>query len=87
MNALEVSQRSTDAWNRHDADALVAVYAEGGRITSRCQSSSMEYRWTREKAEEQRALAESFGFEGCPFVDPGELPPRSDLDKCQESNS
>ena len=30
MNALEVSQRSTDAWNRHDADALVAVYAEGG---------------------------------------------------------
>jgi steroid delta-isomerase-like uncharacterized protein len=30
MNALEVSQRSLDAWNRHDADALVAVYAEGG---------------------------------------------------------
>jgi len=30
MNALEVSQRSTDAWNRHDADALVALYAEGG---------------------------------------------------------
>jgi len=30
MNALEVSQRSTDAWNKHDADALVAVYAEGG---------------------------------------------------------
>src|SRR5215468_3045965 len=30
MNALEVSQRSIDAWNRHDADALVAVYAEGG---------------------------------------------------------
>ena len=30
MNALEVSKRSTDAWNRHDADALVAVYAEGG---------------------------------------------------------
>src|SRR5260370_18392857 len=30
MNALEVSQRSTDAWNRHDADALVAVYAERG---------------------------------------------------------
>ena len=30
MNALEVSQRSTDAWNRHDADALIAVYAEGG---------------------------------------------------------
>ena len=30
MNALEVSQRSTDAWNRHDADALVALYAEEG---------------------------------------------------------
>ena len=30
MNALEVSKRSTDAWNRHDADALVAIYAEGG---------------------------------------------------------
>ena len=30
MNALEVSQRSIDAWNKHDADALVAVYAEGG---------------------------------------------------------
>ena len=30
MNALEVSQPSTDAWNKHDADALVAVYAEGG---------------------------------------------------------
>jgi SnoaL-like domain len=30
MNALEVAQRSIDAWNRHDADALVAVYAEGG---------------------------------------------------------
>jgi hypothetical protein len=30
MYALEVSQRSTDAWNKHDADALVAVYAEGG---------------------------------------------------------
>ena len=30
INALEVSQRSIDAWKRHDADALVAVYAEGG---------------------------------------------------------
>ena len=30
MNALEVAQRSIDAWNRHDADALVGVYAEGG---------------------------------------------------------
>ena len=30
INALEVSQRSIDAWKRHDADALAAVYAEGG---------------------------------------------------------
>jgi steroid delta-isomerase-like uncharacterized protein len=30
MNALEVSKSSTDAWNRHDADALVALYADGG---------------------------------------------------------
>jgi steroid delta-isomerase-like uncharacterized protein len=30
MNALEVSQRSLDAWNRHDADAIAALYAEGG---------------------------------------------------------
>ena len=30
MNALEVYKRAIDAWNRHDADALVAVYAEGG---------------------------------------------------------
>jgi hypothetical protein len=25
MNALEVSKRAIDAWNRHDADALVAA--------------------------------------------------------------
>jgi steroid delta-isomerase-like uncharacterized protein len=30
MNALEVSQRFIDACNRHDADALVGLYAEGG---------------------------------------------------------
>ena len=29
MNALEVSQRAIDAWNRHDADAVIALYAEG----------------------------------------------------------
>ncbi|MBV9642713.1 MAG: ester cyclase [Verrucomicrobia bacterium] len=29
MNALEISQRSIDAWNRHDADAVIALYAEG----------------------------------------------------------
>ncbi|MBV8813226.1 MAG: ester cyclase [Verrucomicrobia bacterium] len=28
MNALEVVHRSFDAWNRHDADALIALYAE-----------------------------------------------------------
>jgi hypothetical protein len=25
MNALEVSQRYLDAWNRHDTDAIVAL--------------------------------------------------------------
>ena len=30
MNAIEVSRRYLDAWNRHDADAIVAIYAEGG---------------------------------------------------------
>jgi steroid delta-isomerase-like uncharacterized protein len=29
MNALEVSQRVIDAWNRHDPDAVIALYAEG----------------------------------------------------------
>ena len=29
MNALEVTQRQIDAWNRHDADAVIAGYAEG----------------------------------------------------------
>jgi len=28
MNALEISQRSIDAWNRHDADAVISFYAE-----------------------------------------------------------
>ena len=28
MNAFEVVHRSFDAWNRHDADALIALYAE-----------------------------------------------------------
>jgi steroid delta-isomerase-like uncharacterized protein len=30
MNALEVAQRHIDAWNRHDADTIVALFAEGG---------------------------------------------------------
>ena len=29
MNPIEVSQRAIDAWNRHDADAVIALYAEG----------------------------------------------------------
>jgi hypothetical protein len=33
MNALEVAQCSIDAWNRHDADVLVAQYAEGEPTT------------------------------------------------------
>jgi len=34
MNALEVTQRSLDAWNSHDADAIVALYAEGEPTTT-----------------------------------------------------
>ena len=34
MNALEISQRHYDAWNRHDADAYVAGYAEWGTYHS-----------------------------------------------------
>ena len=34
MNALEVSQRAIDAWNRHDADAVNALYAEGATYHS-----------------------------------------------------
>ena len=34
MNALEVSKRSMDAWNRHDADAIVALYAQGGTYSA-----------------------------------------------------
>jgi steroid delta-isomerase-like uncharacterized protein len=34
MNALEVAQRSFDAWNRHDADAILALYAEGGTYSA-----------------------------------------------------
>jgi hypothetical protein len=35
MNALEVAQFSIEAWNRHDADSLVAQYAEGEPTTPR----------------------------------------------------
>jgi hypothetical protein len=30
MNAIKVAQRYFDAWNRNDADAIVAAFAEGG---------------------------------------------------------
>ena len=34
MNAPEVIQRLFDAWNRHDADAVNALYAEGATYHS-----------------------------------------------------
>jgi len=30
MNAVEIVRKNIDSWNRHDADAIVAAYAEGG---------------------------------------------------------
>ena len=34
MKAIGVVQRFFDAWNRHDADAVVAAFAEGGTYTN-----------------------------------------------------
>jgi steroid delta-isomerase-like uncharacterized protein len=34
MNAIEVVKRHFDAWNRHDADAIVALFAEGGTYSN-----------------------------------------------------
>ena len=34
MNALEVVQRFFDAWNSHDPDAILALYAEGGTYSA-----------------------------------------------------
>ena len=34
MNALEVTQRQFDAYKRHDAEALFALYAEGATYRS-----------------------------------------------------
>jgi steroid delta-isomerase-like uncharacterized protein len=34
MDALEVSQASFDAWNSHDADAILALYADGGTYSA-----------------------------------------------------
>jgi steroid delta-isomerase-like uncharacterized protein len=30
MNAIDVVRRNFDSWNRHDADAVVAAFVEGG---------------------------------------------------------
>ena len=32
LNAIEVAQNNFNSWNRHDADAIVAAFAEGGPI-------------------------------------------------------
>jgi steroid delta-isomerase-like uncharacterized protein len=34
MNAIEVVKRHFDAWNRHDAGAIVALFAEGGTYSN-----------------------------------------------------
>jgi steroid delta-isomerase-like uncharacterized protein len=34
MNAIEAVKRYVDAWNRHDADAIVALFAEGGTYSN-----------------------------------------------------
>jgi len=34
MNAIEIVKRFLDAWNRHDADAIVALFVEGGTYSN-----------------------------------------------------
>ena len=34
MNAIEVVKRYADAWHRHDADAIVALFVEGGTYSN-----------------------------------------------------
>jgi steroid delta-isomerase-like uncharacterized protein len=34
MNAIEVVKRKVDAWNRHDVDAIVALFEEGGTYSN-----------------------------------------------------
>ena len=34
MNAIEVVKRFSEAWNRHDADAIVALFVEGGTYSN-----------------------------------------------------
>jgi hypothetical protein len=34
MNAIEVVKRYAEAWNRHDADAIGALFVEGGTYSN-----------------------------------------------------
>jgi hypothetical protein len=34
MNAIEVVKRYAEAWNRHDVDAIVALFVEGGTYSN-----------------------------------------------------
>ena len=34
MNAIEIAKRYVEAWNRHDADAIVALFVEGGTYSN-----------------------------------------------------
>ena len=34
MDATKITQKNNDAWNRHDADAVLAAYAEGGTYSN-----------------------------------------------------
>jgi hypothetical protein len=34
MNAVEVVQNNFNNWNRHDAEAIVAAFAEGGTYSN-----------------------------------------------------
>ena len=34
MNAIEVVKRYAEAWDRHDADAIVALFVEGGTYSN-----------------------------------------------------
>ena len=34
MNAIEVVKRYAEAWHRHDADAIVALFVEGGTYSN-----------------------------------------------------
>jgi hypothetical protein len=34
MNVIEAVKRHFDVWNRHDADAIVALFAEGGTYSN-----------------------------------------------------